>query len=1556
MEERLGRNIVFPIYNADDTPFHGLVLRKATVDGVVMSLSDKITGECFYKDNTLSFTMKEYVKHNGVKYMLVNPPTVTREGLVSDNSEARGMTKYTFEFYHPMYQLSNLPFSDVATSSNQVRYLSESKKFNWIGKPDDYVAKLNKNLQGTEWVVVKSDRFPDGINDELSEVLQFDNATIADALKKFYDTWGVPYVIDTIEEGEYTYVNEHEEEIDYYSQQGGNKRFVVVLGLPSNEIYRTDLDRQLENPFVFRMGRGVGLKNNSRTPRNNKIVTRIAGYGSEDNIPYGYPQVRWYGDQRWDYTAYKGDTISYDGEGKVLNEPADNAYPLYMGIVGGAYVKLIKHPFTREHLMPSVYSHSLFNKVSPYNPDGTVNTEYDQDTELVDYYDAVRSVEFPYVNEINPLAPSYEIHEFDVKPQMDDGMSETEILGAVPLNEDLTEATAWDDTMDEDGNYLQSYFKVTLPQLSFDIYACAAITQEMQLNMRGGACLGCTFPIQVDWEAYKVNFYDQEGNFLPDGSQRDLTKFPKSNLGSIEVIVQKEYSTFGTIMPNIYQKPKAGDEFVILGISLPLEYISNAEVVLDGEMRSYMLENNVYYYDYPLKFDEYFLARNTDILRQIRQNTIVRFDYAGESMDLFVKQITIKYGIGVLPQYDITLTDNIEVVLNQIGQVADDVERIGSLLSILRQTYSKSVWGELAKKLSKTQDDTARGVITFLQGILFGYQQKWGIDGDGNATLNNINAQEAIFKKLTAQEAHFFTLIIDEIKSVGGQLIITPANCRVDYVKELRTNGNLTGWRCYFKASNTERTINNQWQVGDQAIHVEFNVESGGSKNYWRLVTGVSTDTVLLDLASGEEVSEEYEGLDGVLECHWIELSKSDCKDGSTDPMEGDDVSQLGNRNDQDRQNAIVISAYDIPFIDTDPYMGDERGILAPLYVSYRGIHNYEVGEDNRIAIIAGNGHQFRGRVILEADSQLADGRDVNELGILEGNLIRNSGFTGDYDSMVINDYNDTVNDDTIVFSDPLQYWDAQNVTIDGANTHSVSGSAALVSNGSLSQRIEDGVHPDTWYVLSFKAYVINDTNGTLNVRFGGYSNNVPIGNTPQRKDIPFKATLDEANLVLSTTDNIVLMDLTLVHGNIPTSYKPSEKDNDRTLAEFLGIGYLKKAIYEANTEILGGLVMTALIKVGNYLNGRQENTGGMNGLVNDLNSPFLWGGGTLEQALYTINKYADNVRYVPETEEELAELAKFVVTHGGRAILNDIILRGYIYATGGVFENVRSRDGKWSLDKGGIMRCIDAWISGSMYTPYTIIDNENIGDYATLKEITIHSWRGDIPVSAYTLNLELSGLNIQIDYSSQASLYIALPNDERYVGAELNIFANNPCAVCGVTMIDPNYMTSYTTFNPVLLKGQKIKLKCFNDGGTFRWIADSYSDAVRFRTPIQIACVQVHPFIANDVLKFDETFKNYHSSVGFTYSRRNNDTGIFVVTLPSDWSGITTADLLIIPSTGQGLQGTGGVYSAVIDRTAHSFTVMVADDGSANDGDFGFTLYLNRDKEAVEAAYLINE
>ena len=683
-QNTLGHNITFPIYYDDNgtrRSFHDLVLKKATVESVVMSLGDKVTGDVYYRDNSLTFTMQEYILVDDVKYYIVNPPTIVREGMVSDNSQLKGMTKYSFVFYHPMYKLGNFPFTDIAVTNDEEVYLSQNKTFYWIGTLFDFIAKLNANLANSEWVVIsnitqQSDMYEKA--QKQSDVLNFDKQFISDALKAAYETWDIPFIITPTTQ----------------IVGGVQKKFKIEFGLPVEEIYTTNEQNQ-QVPFVFNFGKGVGLKNNSRTPRNNKIVTRIIGEGSERNIPYGYPQIRWYGSESAEFTygnhagVYTDVDVTVDGVTHHLSKIV--SYPIYKGILGGQYVALIKHPFTRKKLMPKEYRETLYNKICYINSNGTFNTNYNPDIEIVDYIDAVGST---YAHEINPASPSAEMHTFeDIKPELLVNQNYG-FIECYPINDsDMQRASSWDDTIDDEGNYKQGYFKVKLPQLEFDLYACAAITENMQINMKSGDCLGCTFDVEVDWDDYKNNFYKADGSFDPvihttsgDGHRRDGDKYPDSSQGQITVILKKDTETFGTLMPNVYQHPKGesgvgegdGDNFVVLGISLPDSYIQSAEIKLSFEMELYMKDNNNYYYDYPLKFDEHFLATHTDILSQISNNKKVRFNYGGQEIALYIKQVTVKYGESPLPKYDIVLTDNIEIVLNQIGQAVGEMRAISN--------------------------------------------------------------------------------------------------------------------------------------------------------------------------------------------------------------------------------------------------------------------------------------------------------------------------------------------------------------------------------------------------------------------------------------------------------------------------------------------------------------------------------------------------------------------------------------------------------------------------------------------------------------------------------------------------------------------------------------------------------------------------------------------------------------------------------------------------------------------------------------------------------------
>lgn len=157
-------------------------------------------------------------------------------------------------------------------------------------------------------------------------------------------------------------------------------------------------------------------------------------------------------------------------------------------------------------------------------------------------------------------------------------------------------------------------------------------------------------------------------------------------------------------------------------------------------------------------------------------------------------------------------------------------------------------------------------------------------------------------RMLVRKVATFIQLLIQQIKHVGGQIILTPASMSCVKVED---KGDF--YRCYFENTDGEKTIEQEFVVGDLARAQTFNVKEGVNENvtntyYWRAVVGTGDN--------------------------YIDLSKTDCDAGSTEPKAGDDIVQLGNKTDATRQAAIILSAY---------------GNDAPYFKLYRGINSYSL-------------------------------------------------------------------------------------------------------------------------------------------------------------------------------------------------------------------------------------------------------------------------------------------------------------------------------------------------------------------------------------------------------------------------------------------------------------------------------------------------------------------------------------------------------------------------------------------------------------------------------------
>ncbi|OPZ58292.1 MAG: Prophage endopeptidase tail [Bacteroidetes bacterium ADurb.BinA012] len=113
--------------------------------------------------------------------------------------------------------------------------------------------------------------------------------------------------------------------------------------------------------------------------------------------------------------------------------------------------------------------------------------------------------------------------------------------------------------------------------------------------------------------------------------------------------------------------------------------------------------------------------------------------------------------------------------------------------------------------------------------------------------------------------------------------------------------------------------------------------------------------------------------------------------------------------------------------------------------------------------------------------------------------------------------------------------------------------------------------------------------------------------------------------------------------GNKPTDWTPAPED---VQANIDALGYLKEALNN-NTDIQGGLLSTTLIKLGAVnQSGSWVEKAGINGAGTTDNTPRIYAGGTLQQA---INRIAG----------QLTNAAKFVVTQAGKIYAMDVELFG---------------------------------------------------------------------------------------------------------------------------------------------------------------------------------------------------------------------------------------------------------------------------------------------------------
>lgn len=261
---------------------------------------------------------------------------------------------------------------------------------------------------------------------------------------------------------------------------------------------------------------------------------------------------------------------------------------------------------------------------------------------------------------------------------------------------------------------------------------------------------------------------------------------------------------------------------------------------------------------------------------------------AAAILEWFSREVTTAYkGDGAFGHRH----DNMSV-LNALDRIGDyltlDAQKIAAGLAdeakAARTLDPKSADWE---KIVRTDQDTiVNALTTFMKGIVFGKSVRGesGIsiyqDEEGNWHLDAEYLH--VHRKLTAEEVE-----IMKTSQIKGKVVNSAGGFVISKIDRI-----VGAWRCYFRQEDADgRRIYNSMRVDDLALCETFNlIDAGGqlSNHYWhRRVIAVGTDYV--DIADN--------------------TNADDYASGSDVPQVGDEVVQLGNLTDKDRQSAIIQSA-----------------------------------------------------------------------------------------------------------------------------------------------------------------------------------------------------------------------------------------------------------------------------------------------------------------------------------------------------------------------------------------------------------------------------------------------------------------------------------------------------------------------------------------------------------------------------------------------------------------------------------------------------------------------
>lgn len=519
---------------------------------------------------------------------------------------------------------------------------------------------------------------------------------------------------------------------------------------------------------------------------------------------------------------------------------------------------------------------------------------------------------------------------------------------------------------------------------------------------------------QMTFQSGELNGRDFEVNY--DTKKREF-----------EIITQWPYDD-DTQLPGGLLIPKVGDEYILWNIRMPKEYYTLAEQEFAEAVDEYLLEHDQDRYVYKGRTDYVEVARRRltlDVGRRVRLESNEYFPGTGYRTSRIT---SISQSVQYPSEMDIEVSDvlgkgALEKIDEELGEVRHYAKTASAGLPDIVRSWENTPASDFnlfsAKRsrkefLNKRENDTAQGLITFEQGLCLGGFKSGIVGGEidaaGNAELLSVVVRSllrspsfvdgllgsgwqlemdadgishlAVDRLTVRQTMRVLELLVEKVRSVGGELVVSAADGKVSGV-DMDASGQhylLTfEMGCPFIAGDL----------------VRCKVEGGAaSKSYW------------VEIASVEG---------GVARVAASEF-------GDALPAVGDECVLMGSTSDPQRQGLILISATDDgqPRIDVmngvsgktlagclHARMGNLDGIADSWFPADDQPHGYGLYADNAY---------LRGRFLLTT------GEDVlTKFEVMEGTIrssvesMRNDFTTG---QSFLNNPN---------FGNGMRYWDSDN-------------------------------------------------------------------------------------------------------------------------------------------------------------------------------------------------------------------------------------------------------------------------------------------------------------------------------------------------------------------------------------------------------------------------------------------------------------------------------------------------------------------------------------------------